>query len=121
VVKKLICIECPAGCTLSVEIKGSRVVSVTGHTCEKGEVYAQSEIENPVRIVTSTVMTTFEVVKLLPVRTDLPIPKARIFDAMDAIRKIIVKKPLNAGDIVVANFLNLGINLIATRDIRSSV
>lgn len=120
-VKKLICIECPAGCALSVEIKGSKVVSVTGHTCEKGEVYAQSEVENPLRIVTSTVMTTFASVKFLPVRTEKPIPKARIFDIMAAIRKIIVDTPLNAGDIVVENFLNLGVNLIATRDIRSCV
>jgi CxxC motif-containing protein len=120
-VKNLTCIECPVGCALSVETGGSSGISVTGHACPKGEVYAQSEIENPVRIVTSTVLTTSESVQFLPVRTDRPIPKTRIFDAMAAIRNIIVDKPLGTGDIVVENFLGLGVNLIATRDIQSRV
>ena len=50
-IKKLICIEYPVGCLLSANIKDSMVIKVSGHKCPKGEEYAQSEIENPVRMV----------------------------------------------------------------------
>ena len=116
-IKKLICIECPVGCLLSANIKDSMVIKVSGHKCPKGEEYAQNEIENPVRILTTTVMTENVSVRLLPVRTDRPIPKARIFDAMAKIRKICIRKPLKTGDIIAKNFLNLRVNLIATREI----
>lgn len=119
-IRKLTCIECPVGCLLSASIKDSRVVNVSGHKCPKGEEYAQSEIENPVRILTSTVMTKNVSVRFLPVRTDRPIPKARIFDAMAKIQKICIRKPVKTGDIIAKNFLNLGVNLIATREINIS-
>ena len=53
--RKLICIGCPMGCPLTVEIDGGEVVSVTGNTCKRGDVYARKEVTNPTRIVTSTV------------------------------------------------------------------
>ena len=114
--KKIICIECPVGCALSVHVKDLKVLKVSGHKCSKGEEYAQSEMENPVRILTATVMTKNLSVKFLPVRTDRSIPKGRIFDAMAKIRKICVNKPVKTGGIVVKNFLNLGVNLIASRE-----
>ena len=113
--KKLTCIECPEGCRLSVDVENSKVIKVSGNICPKGETYAALEIENPVRILTSTVLCQDLSLKMLSVRTDKPIPKSRIFEAMKEIKKIKVKRPLNAGDIIIKNFLGLGVNLIATR------
>ncbi len=113
--KKLTCIECPKGCRLTVDVADDKVVKVAGNECPKGEGYAVFEIENPSRILTSTVSGQGLNLKMIPVRTDNPIPKSRIFDAMEEIKKIRVKRPLNAGDIIVKDFLNLGVNLIATR------
>lgn len=115
--KELICIECPKGCALSVDIENCRVVKVSGSECPKGEEYAVSEIEDPKRILTSTVLTQGLPLKMLPVRTDRPVPKSRIFEAMKEIRKIKINKAVNAGDIVLENLLEIGINLIATRDV----
>jgi len=56
--KEIVCIECPNGCLLYAVVKGSKVVSVTGHTCEKGEKYAYAEIEQPERVLTSTFQIT---------------------------------------------------------------
>jgi len=113
--KKLICIDCPKGCRLTVNIENSKVIKVTGNECPEGEVYAVSEIENPVRILTSAVLCQGLSLKMLPVRTDKPIPKSMTFEAMGEIKKIKLKRPLNAGDIIVKNFLGLGVNLIAAR------
>lgn len=116
-IKELICIECPKGCSLSVNIENSLVIKVSGGQCPKGEEYAISEIENPCRILTTTILTEGRVLKILPVRTDRPIPKRRIFEAIKEVRKIKVNKALKAGDVILKDLLGMGINLIATRDV----
>jgi CxxC motif-containing protein len=115
-IKKLTCIDCPKGCVLSIEIESGKVVKVTGNLCPKGIPYATCEIENPMRILTSTVLTNGLSIKMIPVRTDKPIPKPRLLDAMKEIRKLKLDKPVHVGDVLVSNFLSLGVNLISTRD-----
>lgn len=117
-VRKLTCIECPQGCGLTVDVENCKVIKVTGNECPKGEEYAISEVENPARILTTTVLAQGLNLKMVPVRTDKSISKSRIFEAMNEIRKIKVNKPLNAGDIIVKNFLGLDANLITTRSAR---
>ncbi len=114
-IKKITCIECPQGCSLTVEMGEGTVVRVTGNRCGKGESYAQEECVNPVRTLTSSVVAEGLSLRIVPVKTDKPIPKVRIFDAMNAIRGVKLSVPVDCGDIVVANFLDLGVNLIATR------
>ncbi len=118
-IKELTCIECPEGCVLSVDIENCKVVKVTGHKCPKGEKYAKDEIENPLRILASTVLARGLTLKMVPVRTDRPIPKDRIMDAMREIKKIRIDKEVRTGDVIAADFLALGVNLIATRDASS--
>lgn len=115
--KYLICIECPKGCGLSVDIENCRVVKVTGNTCPQGKEYAISEIENPKRILTSTVLAQGLALKMIPVRTDSPIPKNKILEAMEEIKRIKINKPAATGEILVKDFLGLGVNLISTRQI----
>jgi CxxC motif-containing protein len=117
--KNLICIECPKSCALDVDIENCRVVKVTGRPCPKGEKYAVSEIEDPRRILTGTILTKGFVLKLLPVRTDKPIPKSHLLDAMKAIRNLRITQRVKTGDVIVKDFLGLGANLIATRDIEA--
>jgi CxxC motif-containing protein len=117
--KTITCIECPVGCSLQVDIENCKVVKVSGHKCPKGEKYAITEVENPVRILTSTVLTKGLPVKMVPVRTDGPIPKARIMDIMSEIRKMVLDRPVRVGDVVAGNILGSGVNLVATRDIES--
>jgi len=114
-IKKKTCIECPKGCKLAVDVQDGKVVKVSGNECPKGEKYAISEIENPARILTSSVLGQGLKIKMISVRTDKPIPKSRIFDAMGEVKKIRVTAPLKSGDIIVKDFLRLGADLIATR------
>lgn len=113
--KKLTCIECPVGCSLSVDVENSKVVKISGNQCPKGEEYAVSEIESPMRILTASVLAEGLPLKMIPVRTDKPIPRDSIFRAMDEIKRIRVKGPVAAGDIIAADFLGSGADLIATR------
>lgn len=115
-IKNLICIECPRSCVLAVDIENCRVVKVSGEKCPKGKDYAVSEVENPRRVLTSTVSARGLNLKMVPVRTDKPIPKDRILEAAGEIRKIRLAKPVNTGEVIVRDFLGLGVNLIATRD-----
>lgn len=114
--KKFTCIECPRGCTLSVDIENCKAVKVTGNGCPKGVAYAITEVECPARILTATVIADGLMLKLIPVRTDKPIPKTDLFKAMEEIRKIRILRPVKCGDVIEENFLGLGVKLIATRE-----
>ncbi len=114
-INKLTCTECPSGCVLSVTVENGKVINVEGQKCPKGEKHAVDETENPVRILTSAILTEGMSIKMIPVRTDNPIPKADLFRAMDEIKKVRVDKPVRVGDIVVKDLLGLGVNLVATR------
>ena len=116
--KNIICIECPEGCVLSVDVENRKVLKVNSGKCPKGEKYATSEIENPLRVLTSTVLVEGMSLKMVPVRTDRPIPKGDILKAMEKIKKIRLNKPIHTGDVIVQDFLGTGANLIATREVR---
>ena len=115
-IKKMTCIECPKGCSLSVDIEGCKVKNVAGAKCPRGIAYAIAEIQEPARIFTATVAAEGLNLKLVPVRTNKPIPKKEIFRAAEEARKIKITKPVKTGDIVVDNFLGLGVKLLATRE-----
>jgi CxxC motif-containing protein len=113
--RTLTCIECPKGCRLTVETDGSYVLSVTGNQCPKGEKYARQEVENPLRVLTTSVLTEGLDLKMLPVKTSGPIPKAKILEVMPLVLQIRVKAVVKTGDIIQNNFAGLGVDLVATR------
>jgi CxxC motif-containing protein len=115
-IRKLTCIECPQGCLLSIKIENGQVMEVEGGKCPKGETYAKQEIENPVRILTSTIMTDGLEMKTAPVRTDKPIPKDKLSQAMEEVKKIHLTRTVRCKEVIVNNFMGLNVNLIATRD-----
>ena len=115
-IKKLTCIECPVGCALSVDIETCRVVKVSGNKCPRGEKYAVCETENPVRFLTSVVLAQGLDLKMVPVRTDKPVPRGKLKEAMVEIKKMRITEGVRAGEVVAANFMGLGVNLVATRE-----
>ena len=115
--KVMTCIACPQGCLLEVDADGSRVLAVTGQKCPRGDKYARQETEAPVRTLSTSVLTRGLELKMLPVRTSGPVPKEKLFDAMDAVKLIVVTSPVRAGAVVAQNFLGLGVDLLACRTI----
>ena len=80
--RNLTCIGCPLGCALTVEMENNEVVSVTGNTCKRGDVYARKEVTHPTRIVTSTVRVENGEIAMVSCKTQNDIPKEKIFDIM---------------------------------------
>ena len=120
-IKIMTCVTCPVGCELTVEYEDKNLISVSGNECKRGIKYASDEITNPRRTLTSTVILNINGVKtkFLPVKTDKPISKDKIFEAMKIINKIKINVPFKIimGDIIYPDFTENGINLVAGRDI----
>ncbi len=112
--KELICIVCPSGCRLKVE-EGEEI-KVSGAGCKRGIVYGKEEVSAPVRVVTSTVKILGGVHKRLPVRTDRPINKSLVMQAVHSLSDIEMISPVRVGDVVIKNVLDTDVNFIATRD-----
>ena len=114
---KLICIQCPIGCNLLVALEQGTVTHVTGNSCPRGAEYATQEITAPKRTFTATVRITNGLVKLLPVVSEKPLPKNKLFDCMKNLQNVSAKAPIKMGEVVVHNIDGLGINILASRDV----
>ena len=65
------------------------------------------------RILTSTVKVDGED-RLVPVRSDRPIPKELLMDCMAVIRRTVVKAPVSTYDIIIPDGCGCGANIVAT-------
>jgi len=115
-ITKLICITCPKGCTLEVHREGDTVVKVE-QGCKRGHEYANRELVDPRRMVSSTVKISGGVHPLLPVYTSDVFPKPRIPELMSALRSLKIKAPVRMNEVVIKDALGTGINILASRDI----
>ncbi|MCL2751781.1 MAG: DUF1667 domain-containing protein [Firmicutes bacterium] len=110
--KQLICIECPRGCELSVEI-GGNVKNVVGNFCKKGLQYAKAECVCPARVLTTTVRLVDG--RMLSVKTDRAMDKDKLFSVMREINKLAVSAPVRIGQILAQNIDGAGANIVATK------
>lgn len=115
--KELICIGCPMGCPIVVEMEDGKVLSVTGNTCPRGESYARKEVTNPTRIVTTTVWVDGGKVPMINVKTERDIPKDKIFECIAALRGVTMKAPVHIGDIILENVADTGVNIVAAGNV----
>lgn len=113
--RELICIGCPMGCPITVTMEDGNVTDVTGHTCPRGKAYAEKEVTNPTRIVTSTVRVEGGDRGFISVKTKEDIPKGKIFDCMKAINGVVVKAPVAIGDVVLEDAAGTGVPIVATK------
>ena len=111
--KELICICCPRGCHLKVDEEKKEV---TGNACPRGKEYGINEVTNPVRVVTSTVKINGAYLRRLPVKTDKPIPKGKIFEIIKELDKVTVTSPIKVGDVIVEKVCGTEANIIATKN-----
>ncbi len=113
--RDLICIVCPKGCKLEVELDGKTVKSVTGYSCKRGLEYANSECTFPMRTLTTT--APLENGGVVAVKTDRPIPKEMLFECMKIINKTTVQKGTKIGTVIISDILSTGANIITTANI----
>ena len=110
--RELICIVCPKGCPMKVELEGKEVLSVEGFTCPRGKKYAIDECTHPMRTVTTTARTDRGGV--IAVKTDKTIPKEKMFDLMEEINRAVVKLPARIGDVVLRDVVGTDANVVVT-------
>ena len=84
---ELTCINCPMGCRITADYDGTALVGVEGTHVP------------------------------LSVKTQTPIRKPLIFDALSEIRKTVVVPPVHIGDVVISDVCGSGVNVIATENI----
>ena len=107
--RKLICINCPLGCSLTVTLNEGEVISVTGNTCPRGEAYGRKECTHPTRIVTSTVRVS--------VKTASDIPKEKMEECVRQLKDVTVCAPVHIEDVILENAAGCGVPIVATRNV----
>ena len=117
-IKDIICIGCPMGCPVKVELEDNTIVAITGNTCAKGKTYAQKECTNPSRIVTSTVPVENGDCRVISVKTASEIPKEKISECINELRGLRLQKSVKEGDILLKNVAGTGVNIIATKSVQ---
>jgi CxxC motif-containing protein len=111
---EITCTGCPLGCRVMLEVSPEgNIESLTGNQCKEGTKYVTAEFQNPVRVFTATVLTEGGG-RILPVRTDKPVPKNQLKELMRSIAKVRVKPPIRMGQEIVHDILGTGANLVST-------
>lgn len=115
----VICTNCPMGCniTLAIDEKSEEVLSIEGNKCKQGKQYALAEYKNPVRVLTATIRTTSMKEPLLPVRTNKPITKDEMKKMMYILARIEIEPPVETGQVIKSNIMDMDVDLIATADL----
>lgn len=113
----LVCIGCPMGCPLTVEMDDGAVVNVTGNTCPRGDAYARKEVTHPTRVVTSTVRVRGGTLPMVSCKTRTDVPKDKIFAVVQALKDVERDAPVAIGDVLVADVAGTGVEIIATKNV----
>ena len=116
-----LCIGCPLGCRLEVDADDAgAIVEIRGFSCKRGKEYAAQEHVDPRRVVTTTVAVDGGTLARLPVRSAGTVPKALVRDACRALRAVHMHAPVRMGDVVLADILGTGVDIVATRDMAAA-
>ncbi len=115
--EEMVCIMCPLGCRLTVELSDNGEITVLGNRCPRGIEYGKQEMTEPLRILTSSVLVRNGTVSLASVKTKGPIPREYIPQVMEILKKTVVEAPVVPGQVVVENVLNTGVNVVITRSV----
>ena len=113
--RELTCIVCPIGCALTVSDEDGEL-KVSGNTCPRGAVYGKNEVTNPTRTLTTTVRVGNREKTVVAVKSDRPIPKGMLFEAMKEINAIRANAPIKIGDVLAENLLGV-CNIVATAEV----
>ena len=111
-IRNLTCIVCPRGCQMTVEYEDKNVLSVNGNACKRGKDYAVAECTCPTRTLTTTAMT--ESGEVVAVKSNKAFPKELLFEAMKEINALRIKDNVRQGDVIIANILDTGADIIVT-------
>ncbi len=113
----VICTVCPVGCKITVTSpeKEGEEFKTEGNTCSRGRAYAIKEVTSPERTLT-TVMRCGDGT-MVPVKTDRPIPKDKIFECMKIINEKTLMLPIKLGDIIIEKIGETEANVVCSKSL----
>ena len=110
------CTVCRRNCFISVEHDDHEVFAVYGNSCHRGKEAAIEEALAKEKKFLGEIKIIGEK-ELLPVRTEGLITKEKFAEAEAFCKNFRIPKPIRIGDILVENFLNTGVHLIALKTV----
>jgi len=116
--KHFTCVICPLGCEIDVELQNGNVVSMEGSKCEKGKEFVLQELEEAMRILTTTVPVKGAKWAMLPVRTDKPIPKRLLSKVIEQLADIELQAPVKMYHVIVKDVAGTDASIVATRNMK---
>jgi len=119
-IREVTCILCPVGCKIIVEIKDGEIISFRNAGCKRGRNYAEQEVKSPVRDFFTTVRVKDGKIPVVSVRSTNPIPKNMLMRCASELAKIVVSAPIRIGDVIIKNMMNLGVDIIATKNVEKA-
>lgn len=117
-----ICLRCPQGCEVQTMLGANdEIVNITGNKCKLGKEYVEQEIKDPRRVLPTSVRVRGGVRPLVPVWTPEPMPKGLLLELAKDSRKIEVEAPVHVGDVIIENWRDTGVRLVASGEVEKAV
>jgi CxxC motif-containing protein len=117
VVDRLTCVLCPVGCELEVGTKADGGIEVQGNQCDKGVPFAVEEVLHPQRNLATSVPIRGTAARMVSVRLSAAVPRDMIFPILAEIAKLRPEAPVRRGQVLIADVLGAGVDVIATRTV----
>jgi CxxC motif-containing protein len=114
---RLTCVLCPVGCELEVRKNDAGELDVGGSQCDKGAPFAVEEVLRPMRNLATSVPIRGTAARMVSVRLSGPVPREMIFPILEEIAKLRPEAPVRRGQVLVANVLGAGVDVVATRTV----
>jgi CxxC motif-containing protein len=120
---RLTCVLCPVGCELEVAKDAAGEVQVQGNQCDKGIPFAVEEVLHPRRNLATSVPVRDAVprmgaaARMVSVRLSRPVPRELLFAVLAEIAKLRPEAPIGRGQVLIADVLGTGADVIATRTV----
>jgi CxxC motif-containing protein len=115
-VDRLTCVLCPVGCELEV-CRNESGLDVRGTQCEKGIDFATEEVLYPRRNLATSVPVRGSVTRLVSVRLSDRVSRETLFPILGEIAKLRPEAPVRRGQVLLADVLGTGVDVIATRTV----
>jgi CxxC motif-containing protein len=114
------CIVCPVTCKAKVTFENGKISKIEDVECARGEKYVTGELQEPRRDFFTVIKMKGATIAVLPVRSTQPVPKGKLLVCSKELDNIVVDAPVKLGQKIAENILGLGVDIIATRDVKAA-
>jgi CxxC motif-containing protein len=116
--REVTCIICPQSCRIRATCEDGDLKLVEGALCSKGKRYVEKELTCPTRLLATTLEVIGGEHKLVSIKSAGELPRESLMPVMRRLAQIKVQAPINMGQVLVADVLDTGVNMVATRPVK---